>query len=58
VKALDGGDRAVGPALIALLVRYLGLSEVPDGARRLGRPPVINDAGDVVGELVASLPGG
>jgi L-asparaginase II len=58
VKALDGGARAVGPAVIALLVRYLGLSEVPDGAHRLGRPPIINDTGDVVGELVASLPGG
>ena len=58
VKALDGGSRASGPALIALLVRHLGLSDVPDGARRRGQPPVINAAGDVVGELVASLPRG
>lgn len=56
VKALDGGDRAVGPALIALLVRQLGLADVPDVARRQSRPPVLNDAGDVVGELVATLP--
>jgi L-asparaginase II len=56
VKALDGGDRAVGPALIALLVRRLGLAEVPDVARRQSRPPVLNDAGAVVGELVATLP--
>jgi len=56
VKALDGGDRAVGPALIALLVRALGVAEVPDAARRQARPPVLNDAGSVVGELVATLP--
>ncbi len=34
VKALDGGDRAVGPALVALLVRHLGLADVPDVATR------------------------
>lgn len=56
VKALDGGDRAVGPALIALLVRQLGLTEVPDVARRQARPDVVNDVGTVVGELVAVLP--
>jgi L-asparaginase II len=56
VKALDGGDRAVAPALIALLVRQLGLADVPDVARLQSRPPVLNDAGSVVGELVATLP--
>lgn len=56
VKTLDGGDRAVGPALIGLLVRELGLAEVPEVARVQARPPVINDAGDAVGELVATLP--
>jgi L-asparaginase II len=56
VKVLDGADRAVGPALIALLVRQLGLADVPDVARRQARPPVLNDAGSVVGELVATLP--
>ena len=56
VKALDGGDRAVAPALIALLVRQLGLAGVPDVARHQSRPPVLNDAGSVVGELVATLP--
>ncbi len=56
VKALDGGDRAVGPALIALLVRHLGVAEVPDIVRRQARPPVLNDAGSVVGELVTTLP--
>ena len=57
VKALDGGDRAVGPALIALLVRHLGLDDVPDVAEGQARPPVRNDAGEVVGELVARLSG-
>jgi len=56
VKALDGADRAVGPALIALLVRRLGCADVPDVARHRARPPVLNDAGAVVGELVAGLP--
>ncbi len=55
VKALDGGDRAVGPALIALLVRHLGLPGVPAGAELHARPPVKNDSGDVVGELVVCL---
>jgi L-asparaginase II len=57
VKALDGGSRASGPALIALLVRQFGLPDVPEVAGRRGRPPVVNASGDVVGELVASLPG-
>ena len=56
VKTLDGADRAVGPALVALLVRHLGLAELPDIVRRQARPPVLNDAGAVVGELVATLP--
>jgi len=57
IKALDGGDRAVDPALIALLVRHLGLPGVPAGAEEHARPPITNDAGDPVGELVARLPG-
>lgn len=56
LKALDGADRAVGPALIALLVRELGLAEPPEVTRKQARPPVVNDAGAVVGELVAALP--
>jgi L-asparaginase II len=56
VKALDGADRAVGPAVVALLVRHLGLADVPEAARRHARPPLLNDAGTVVGELVATLP--
>ena len=56
VKAIDGGDRAVGPALVALLVRHLGLDDVPSAAESTARPPVLNDAGTVVGELKAMLP--
>jgi L-asparaginase II len=56
VKALDGADRAVGPALIALLVRQLGFADVPDVAAHQSRPPVTNDVGAVVGELVPTLP--
>lgn len=55
-KAVDGGDRAVGPALVALLVRHLGLDDVPSGAESTARPVVLNDAGNVVGELRAMLP--
>ena len=57
VKAVDGADRAVEPALVALLVRHLGLDEVPVAAAGLARPPVRNDRGDAVGELIARLPG-
>jgi L-asparaginase II len=57
VKALDGASRAPGLGLVALLVRQLGLSDVPEIARRRSRPPVVNAAGDIVGELVVSLPG-
>jgi hypothetical protein len=58
VKALDGASRAPGLGLIALLVRHLGLPDVPELARRRSRPPVLNASGDVVGELVVSLPEG
>ena len=57
VKAIDGADRAVAPALMALLVRHLGLDDVPDGARAQAEPPVRNDVGTVVGRLTATLPG-
>ncbi len=56
-KAIDGADRAVAPALIALLVRHLGLGDVPDGARVQAEPPVCNNVGTVVGKLTATLPG-
>ena len=56
VKALDGADRAMGPALIALAARSLGLAEVPAALAPLARPPRLNVHGTVVGELVAVLP--
>jgi L-asparaginase II len=55
VKVIDGGDRAVEPAQVHLLARLLGV-EIPDVCARRARPPVVNDVGDVVGELVACLP--
>ncbi len=56
VKTLDGGDRAVGPAICALLVRHLGVDDMPEAAREIARPAVTNDLGVTVGELVAILP--
>jgi L-asparaginase II len=55
VKVLDGGDRAVEAAEVPLLARLLGV-DVPEVCARRARPPVVNDVGDVVGELVARLP--
>ena len=55
LKVLDGGDRAVEAAEVHLLARLLGV-EVPEVCARRARPPVVNDVGDVVGELVARLP--
>lgn len=56
LKALDGGDRATDPALVALITRCLGLAVVPEPARPLARPANKNDAGRVIGELLAVLP--
>jgi L-asparaginase II len=56
VKALDGADRAMGPALIALAARCLGLSAAPTALAPVARPPRLNVHGTVVGELVAVLP--
>jgi L-asparaginase II len=57
VKALDGASRAPGLGLIALLVRYLGLPDVPEIARRRSRPPVLDSAGDVVASWSCPYPG-
>lgn len=56
VKALDGADRAMGPALIALAVRCLGLADVPALLAALARPPRLNVHGTQVGELVTVHP--
>jgi len=57
LKVLDGADRAVGPALVGLLKRHLGLSEVPEQAEKWLRPAVLNDSGIKVGQIAAVLPG-
>ncbi len=57
VKVVDGADRAMEPAAVALLRAVLGDDAVPDRLKALGRPPLKNDAGTVVGELLPILPG-
>jgi L-asparaginase II len=57
VKVVDGADRAMEPAAVAVLAAVLGEDAVPDRVRALGRPPIRNDAGHVVGELLAVVPG-
>ncbi len=56
VKVLDGADRAADPAAVGLVARLLGLDAVPAPAAKLARPPITNDAGNVVGELLAVFP--
>ncbi len=57
VKVVDGADRAMEPAAVAVLEAVLGAGAVPERVRALGRPPIKNDVGDVVGELLAVAPG-
>ena len=57
VKVIDGADRAMEPAAVAVLETVLGADAVPDAVRALGRPPIKNDVGDTVGELLAVVPG-
>jgi L-asparaginase II len=57
VKVIDGADRAMEPAAVAVLETVLGVDAVPDAVRALGRPPIKNDVGDTVGELLAVVPG-
>jgi len=56
VKILDGADRAVDPVTVGLVARLLGLKAAPEPAARLARPRIKNDAGNVVGELLAVFP--
>ena len=53
---VDGADRAHEPAGLAALEAVLGPDVMSDELRRLARPPIKNDAGDVVGELLAVIP--
>ncbi len=56
VKVVDGADRAMEPAAVAVLEAVLGADAVPDPVHAVGRPSIRNDAGDVVGELLAVTP--
>jgi L-asparaginase II len=56
VKVVDGADRAMEPAAVAVLEAVLGEDAVPERVRALRRPAIKNDAGDVVGELLAVVP--
>ncbi len=57
VKVVDGADRAHEPAGLAVLEAVLGAEAFSDALRAIARPPIKNDAGDVVGELLAVVPG-
>ncbi|MBN2205198.1 MAG: asparaginase [Thermoleophilia bacterium] len=56
VKVLDGADRAVAPVAVGLVAQLLSLEVVPEPVAKLTHPPITNDAGDVVGELLAVFP--
>jgi L-asparaginase II len=56
VKVVDGAHRAMVPAVVAVLRSVLGEGALPERVAALGRPPIKNDAGDVVGELLAVAP--
>jgi L-asparaginase II len=56
VKVIDGADRALDPATVTALGAVLGHDAIGDALRRVGRPPIKNDAGDVVGELLGVAP--
>ena len=56
VKVVDGADRAHEAAGLAALEAVLGADVMTAALRRLARPAVRNDAGDVVGELIAVAP--
>ena len=57
VKVVDGADRALEPAGLAVLEVVLGAEALSDALSAIARPPIKNDAGDVVGELLAVVPG-
>ena len=56
VKVVDGADRAMEPATLAVLHAVLGPEALADRLEALARPPITNDSGDVVGDLLAVAP--
>jgi len=56
VKVVDGADRASDPATVTALATVLGADAIAEPLRTKGRPPITNDAGDVVGELLGVAP--
>ena len=56
VKVVDGADRASDPATVTALAAVLGADAIAAPLRAKGRPPITNDAGDVVGELLGVAP--
>ena len=56
VKVIDGADRAHEPAGLAVLEAVLGPDVMTEPLRSIARPPIKNDAGDVVGEMLAVAP--
>jgi L-asparaginase II len=56
VKVVDGAHRALGPATVAVLQAVLPADEVTARVLALGRPPIKDNAGDLVGELLAVAP--
>jgi L-asparaginase II len=56
VKVVDGAERAADPAAVAALGVVLGAEAIAGPLRKIGRPAIRNDAGDVVGELLGVAP--
>jgi L-asparaginase II len=56
VKIVDGADRAADPAAVEALSAVLGADSIAEPLRKLGRPAIKNDVGDVVGEMLGVAP--
>jgi L-asparaginase II len=56
VKVVDGAHRASDPATVTALAAVLGADAIAEPLRAKGRPPITNDAGDVIGELLGVAP--
>jgi L-asparaginase len=56
VKVVDGAGRAADPATVAALTAVLGADAIAGPLCDKARPPITNDAGNVVGELLGVAP--